>query len=215
MPSDQDTDSNELDLQVMEEDESVDDTQTTLEGEGESDAVLNLETEEQKVDKLSPADEQAKKQEEAWLLKVASGKASISDAPAWLQKRLNTRLEASESQPDTEAVVRKVLEKEREDAEFKALQAEIPALSQAQATELNERFKTLRPAGKVVALRAALDAMGISQKVKEAEQRGIAKGKMSFPRSGQPAVKNMGKTISGVPLSTVQDNKAWNKLFKD
>ncbi len=214
MPSDQDTEADELQLEVTPQDESVDDTQTTPGGEGESDAVLDLETVERKVDKLTPAEEQAKLQEDAWMLKVTSGKASVEDAPKWLQARLNAKLEATGKAPETEEVVRKVLEKEREDAEFKELQAQIPTLTAKQAAELTERYKTLRPAGKVAALRATLDAMGLSQKLKDAEARGLAKGKMSLPRSGQPSVKKSEQLVGGVPADVIADDKKWNEMIR-
>lgn len=209
MSNAQDTDADELQLEVTAEAESAVDSQNSQEAEGEHDAVINLEKDDQKVDKLSPAQEQAQRQEEAWLLKVTSGKANVEDAPKWLQARLNSKLEATDETPDIEAVVQRSLAKEREDAEFKDLQSQIPALTQSQADELQERYKALRPAGRVAALRATLDAMGLSSKLKEAEARGIAKGKMSLPRSGQPAVKKSDNLIGGVPEDVINDDKKW------
>ena len=221
MPSDQDTKADELDLIVDDataKDESVDDTQDTLlEGEGESDTVLDLEKEsEQTVDKLSPAEEQAQRQEDAWMLKVTSGKAKVEDAPSWLQGRLNNKLDVVAKTPDTEAVIRKVLDKERSDATFKELQSTIPKLTTAQANELKERYKALRPAGKVAALQASLDAMGLSQDLSESEERRIAKGNMSLPRSGQPSVRNsvQPKSIGGVPADTITDDAKWNEMIR-
>lgn len=213
MPSTQATESNELQLEVMEEDESGDDTQDTEEGEGESETELNLKTDE-KVEKLSPAEENAKRQEESWLSKIIDGKAELEDAPKWLHNRLNSRLEQQTKTPDTEEVVRKVLEKERETSEFTALQKEIPRLTSAQAKELQERFDKYKPLGKVEALRTALELMGLSDKTKEAEMRGIAKARISLPKSGQPSVKKGGQSVGGVPLDVINDDKKWNAMIK-
>lgn len=215
MPSDQDTTGDELQLEVTSEAETVEDTQDTN-GEGESeDTQVQLETGESEVDKLTPAEENAKRQEEAWLSKVISGKAQVEDAPKWLHGRLEARLEATNKVPETEEVVKQVLEREKEAQEFKSLQGQIPKLTAAQAKELQDRFNALKPAGKVVALKAALDAMGLSQKIKEAEQRGVAKGRMSLPQSGQPPVRKPEKVVGGVPLDIVHDDRKWNEMIRN
>lgn len=213
MPNGQDTTDNELELDII-EDESAEDTQDT-QGEGESEEVeLNLETGEAKVDQRSPAEENAKRQEEAWLLKVTSGKASVEDAPKWLHGRLNSRLEATNKLPETEEVVKRILEQKEQEQEFKAIQAQIPKLTPQQAKELQARFAEYKPLGNAKALRTALDVMGLSQRVKEAEQRGVAKGRMSLPQSGQPSVKKSDQAIGGVPSDVIQDDKKWNEMIR-
>lgn len=212
MLNEENTKDSELDLQVTTDGESLESSQTT-DGEGENgDSSLILE-DEPKVEKLSPAEENAQRQVDHWLLEVTAGRKKFEDAPTWVQKRMSPKLEATQ---DIESVVQNALAKEREDQEFKELQSSIPALTEAQAKELQERYRLLKPAGKVVALRNALDAMGLSSKLKEAEQRGIAKGKVSLPRSGQPSVKKSEPVIEGtnIPLNVVQDNKAFRKLFQ-
>jgi len=210
----QNTDADELEIDIA-EDESVVDTQNTDEGEGESDAVIDPEEGDEEVVKLTPAEENAKRQEDAWVNKITSSKASVEDAPSWLHSRLNAKLDATAKVPNTEEVVRRTLEKEREQAEFQILKAEIPQLTPAQAKELKQRYKTLRPAGKVAALKAALDAMGLSKAVRDAEARGIAKGKVSFPRSGQPSVSRSEKSVGGVPIKVVRSDADWNKMVRD
>lgn len=213
MLNEADTEDGKLELQVTPSGESLESSQTT-DGEGENgDSSLNLEIEEPKVEKLSTAEENAERQVEHWLLEVSSGKKKLEEAPTWVQKRMASRLEGKT--PDIEQAVQNALAKEREDQTFKELQAQIPALTEDQAKELQERFKSLRPAGKVVALQNALDAMGLSSKLKDAEMRGIAKGKVSLPRSGQPSVKKSEQSIDGIPLSTISDNAAWNKMMKE
>jgi antitoxin component HigA of HigAB toxin-antitoxin module len=212
MPSEISIDSNELEIDI-EEDESSDDDQTTGNGEEDKETALNLEIDE-KVAKQTPAEENAKRQEESWLNKVITGKADVSDAPTWLQGRLNARLEATNKTPETEEVVKKILAAEREATEFKSLQSQIPKLNSAQAQELQERFAKLKPLGKVEALRTALDLMGLSSKTKEAEMRGIAKGRMSLPMSGQPSVKKSGQSVGGVPLDVIHDDKKWNAMIR-
>jgi len=216
MPNDQDTQGDELQLEVIPETETVEGSQDTQESEGETeDNGLNLETDEPQVDKLSPAEENAKRQEEAWLNKVILGKAQVEEAPKWLQNRLNSRLEATNKVPATEELIEKALAKKEAEREFKARQKQIPKLTPQQAKELNERFNALRPAGKVVALNAALDAMGLSQKIREAEERGVAKGRMSLPKSGQPSVRKSEQVVGGVPLDVIGDDKRWNEMIRN
>lgn len=213
MPNVQDIEVDELDL-VIDENESVEDTQHT-DGEGESeDAELNLNDDTQ-VDKLTPAQQNAKRQEEAWLNKVVTGAAEVSEAPKWLHNRLNTRLETLEEAPQTEDVVRKVLNQELQAQEFKTLQSQIPKLSSLQAKELQDRFSELKPLGNVKALRTALDLMGLSQKVTDAEKRGIAKGRQSLPKSGHPSIKESSKAVGGVPMDIVSDNAKWNDMIRN
>lgn len=207
------TESDELQLEVIDDAESDGNTQDS-EAEGESETELNLEIDE-KVAKQTPAEENAKRQEESWLNKVVTGKADVSDAPTWLQARLNARLEATNKVPETEEVVKRILATEREATEFKALQSQIPKLNSAQAQELQERFAKLKPLGKVEALRTALDLMGLSSKAKEAEMRGVAKGRMSLPMSGQPSVKKSGQSVGGVSLDVIHDDKKWNAMIRN
>lgn len=206
-------DGESLELEITADSESLESSQTTDDGEGEiGDSSLNLETSEPKVDKLTPAEENAQRQVDHWLLEVSSGRKKFEDAPNWVQKRMSPALEGKT--PDIEQVVQSALEKERENQRFKELQATIPALTPSEAKELQERFNLLRPAGKVVALQNALDAMGLGSKLKQAEQRGIAKGRMSLPRSGQPSVKKSEQSIDGVPLKVITNDAEWNKMVK-
>lgn len=216
MPNDQDTEADELQIEVIAEDKSVEDTQTTENSEGESeDTKVNLETETPKVDKPSPAVEQAQRQEDAWASKILAGKGKVEDAPQWLQKRLNTRLEAMGEAPQTEEVIEKILAKKEEDREFKALEATIPPLTKSQAEELTKRYNSLKSSGKVVALQATLDAMGLSHKIKEAEQRGVAKGRTSLPKPGQSVVrKSEQANVGGVPMNIIQSEKEWNEMIR-
>lgn len=213
MPSDQDTTGDELQLEVIPDSESADGPQDT-QGEGEAEEQVQLEIDGPQADKLSPAEENAKRQEEVWLNKVISGKAQVEDAPKWLHGKLNARLDTAAKVPETEEVVRKVLEKEREAQEFKDIQGQIPKLTPAQAKELQDKFAELKPLGKAKALRTALDLMGLSSKVKEAEMRGVAKGRMSLPQSGQPQVRKSTQAVGGVPLDVIHDDKKWNEMIR-
>jgi len=226
MPSEQDMNGDELDLQVTPDNEPADDTQDTPangEGEGGPEAVVELEEEtppaQPKVEKLTPAQEQARKQEEAWFQNVLDGKKKVEEAPTWLQPRLNKRLEDISEAPDTGSAVsqevsRQLAEKQEAD-DFAAAKAEIPPMNAAQAKEFRERYSALKPAGRALAVRTALEAMGISKSIEAAEKRGIAKGKMSFPRSGQPPVrKPETKLIGGVPEDVINDEKKWNEYVR-
>ena len=213
MPNDGTAD-DELQLEVIPEAESDVDTQTSENAEGESaDVSVNLQ-DNAKVDKLSPAEENAKRQEETWLNKVISGKSKVEEAPQWLQSRLNARLEATAELPKTEDVVKQLLQKERKTQEFNDLQRQIPPLTKEQAKELTDRYNQLKGADNVAALKTVLDAMGLSQKLKEAEQRGMAKGRISLPRSGQPAVRKSEQTVGNVPLDVIHDEKKWNQMIR-
>ena len=207
----------ELDIPVIPDAESGVDAQLTGEGEGEStDSSVDLEEKDAKVDsKPSPAEENARRQEEAWLSKVVEGKSKVEDAPAWLQKRLNARLDNVKEAPKTEDVVKQILEKERKSLEFKDLQKQIPPLTKEQAAELKERYSQLKGADNVAALRTVLDAMGLSKKLKEAEARGVAKGKIALPRSGQPAVRKSEQAVGNVPLDVIHDEKKWRQMIRD
>lgn len=222
MPSDEGQDGDELDLQVT-PDAPADDTQATRdEGEGESEAMVELEEtpEQPKVEQLTPAQEQAKKQEEAWFQNVIEGKKKVEEAPTWLQSRLNKRLESISEAPETDSAVSKEvarqLAQKNENDDFNAAKAEIPPMNSAQAKEFKERYAQLKPAGRALAVRTALEAMGItSKRVEDAERRGIAKGKMSFPKSGQPAVrKQESQLVGGIPSDVVNDEKKWAELVR-
>lgn len=216
MPNGQDIEGDELQLEVIPETESAEDTQATDNGEGESEEVeLQFEQEEAQGDKLSPQEENAKRQEDAWLNKVISGKSNVEDAPKWLQNRLNARLEATNKVPETEEVVKKVLEREREEQEFQAEQKNLPKLTTLQAKQLQDKFAELKPLGKVKALRLAKELLGLSSKVKEAEARGIAKGRMSLPQSGHPSVKRSNQAVGGVPIDVIHDDKKWNEMIRN
>lgn len=214
MPSGQDSSGDELDIQVTPETESADDTQNSGSAESESTEELNLETETVETDKVTPQEANAKAQEEAWLGKIIAGKVEVEDAPNWLQKRLTNRLEATSKTPETEEVVKKVLAQEREAQEFKTLQKQIPPLSSAQAKELTARFAELKPLGNVKALETALKLMGLDSKVREAEARGIAKGRVSFPASGLSSVRKAGEIKGGVPVDIINDDKKWNEMIR-
>lgn len=219
MPNGQNIEDDELQLEVEDtsETESDEDTQNTgNDGEGESEEELNLDNNsDEKVEKLSPAEENAKRQLEAWYAKVVSGKAKVEDAPKWLQKGLNSRLESIGSEVDIDQKIEATLAKKEEEQEFKKLKSAIPRLTKAQANELNQRFAKLKPIGKVEALRTALDLMGLSEKMREAERRGIAKGRTSIPVSGQPSVKKSSQLVGGVPLDVIRDDKKWNQAIRD
>jgi hypothetical protein len=214
MPNEQDMNADELQLEVIQADESVEDTQNTT-GEGESEeASVEVVLDNEQGNKQTPAELNAEKQLDAWSKKVFEGQINdrtgepyeVEDAPKWLQPRLLARVDSAAKVPETEEVVKQVLEKEREGQEFKTLQSQIPKLTPSQAQELQDRYNALKPAGRVIALKAALDAMGLSEKVREAERKGIAKGKMSLPKSGYSAVK----APEQVHVKAAQSDKGWN-----
>lgn len=225
MPSDQDMRDDELDIQVTDPDESVDDTQDTKGGEGESDAevqvTLDDEVKESKVEKLTPAQENAKRQEEAWLQHVTSGNKEVEDAPKWLQPRLTKRLDNLfqgnesniQSMVSEEVNRQKAADQEAED--FKSAQSEIPPMTSAQATEFKRRYNELKPVGRGLAIRRALESMGLRDINAESKQMREARGDMSLPKSGQSSVSKADpKTIGGVPVDVINDEKKWAELVR-
>ena len=216
MPNQQDTETDKLQLEVIAEDESEIDAQNT-DGEGESsDTSVNLNDNATAEKKLSPAEESAKKQEDSWLAKVIAGKSKVEEAPQWLQSKLNARLEVISAPQQTEEIVKQAMANERKAQEFQARQKQIPPLTKAQAKEFTDRFNQLKGADSLAALNTVIDAMGLSSKLKEAEARGIAKGKVSLPRSGQSAVrKSESEIIGGVSKDIIHDEKKWNKMIRE
>lgn len=214
MVNEESTLDSELGLQVTDNSESLETSQDSGNTEGEIEgSKLNLETSESKVDKLSPAEENAIRQVEHWMLEVTSGRKTVEDAPTWVQKRLTAKLEATQTVSEDE-IVQKVSKQVQENAEFDAEKASLPAMTPEQAEEFKKQYAILRPAGRLAALRAVKAMMGFGSKVKEAEQRGIAKGKTSLPRSGQPSVKKPENAIDGVPTSVITNDKEWKKMLK-
>jgi hypothetical protein len=212
MPN-QDQVSDELQLEVIPDSESTVDNDDTQEGE-QSSQELNLEKDSTADSKLSPAEKSAKEQEDSWLAKVIAGKSKVDEAPQWLQSKLNARMEVLSAPKQTEDIVKQALANERKAQEFSDLQKQIPPLSKAQAEELKSRYNQLKGADNVVALKTVLDAMGLSPKLKEAEARSIAKGKIALPRSGQPAVRKSDTLVGGVPKSVIHNEKEWNKMIR-
>jgi len=214
MPSEMNTEVDELQLEVIDNGESQAGSQDT-EGEGETEKVqVNLEKDDTQSNKLTPAQENAKRQEETYLNRISGEEINpktekpyeIEDAPKWLQPKLKEQLFAKNEVPETEAVVKKVLEQEREDVQFKEIQSQIPKLTPTQAQELQDKYKDLKVLGKVKALQLALDLMGLSREVKEAEMRGVAKGKMSLPKSGNSATRGSGEAEHVI---AAQSDKSW------
>jgi hypothetical protein len=217
MPNAQDTEGDELHLEVIPEAESDVDRQTTSDGEGgDVETTVKLEEDDgPAAKKPTPNEESAKRQEESWLANVIAGKKKVEDAPKWLQPKISSRLETIGNAPKTEEIVKQAIAKERKSLEFKDLQKQIPPLTREQAKELTDRYNALKGADNVSALRTVLDAMGLSQKIKEAEARGVAKGKISLPRSGQPAVrKQESELVGGVPKDVIHDEQKWRKMIQ-
>lgn len=217
MPN-QDQVSDELgDIQVIEDTESAVDDNVTEEKENseQSSQELHLEEDATTDSKLSPAEISAKQQEDSWLAKVIAGKSTVEQAPKWLQSKINSRLEVIGNAPKTEEIVKQALEKERKVQEFKDLQKQIPPLTPTQAKELKQRYSQLKGADNVAALKTVLEAMGLTPKPKEIEAREIAKGKITLPRSGQPAVRKSETKVGNVPLDVIQDEKKWKQFIRE
>ena len=124
MPSNEQS-GDELQLEVIPEAESNTGSQDTN-GEGETETVILDDTQS---NKLTPAQENAKRQEETYLNRISGEEINpktdlpyeIEDAPKWLQPKLMEHFNAVGKVPETEEVVKKVLEQERENAQFKEI----------------------------------------------------------------------------------------------
>jgi hypothetical protein len=212
MPNGSDTERDELEIDTL-EDESDVDTQDTSheEGEGEfqeSDLDDSLESEEDtSVPQQKPqASDAALAQENAWYSKIVTGKTSLEDPrlPSWLRPKLEKRLGVSE--PPKQENIKKIIE---EEIRFTDLKKSIPKLTKKQAEELKAKYAEFKPLGKVKALETAIELLGLSKRMQEAERRGLAKGRMSLPPSGQPSEKNQDDI-----LALAKDPKKWKAFIK-
>lgn len=206
LSNDTNTDSDELELKVQatEEAESGGDQDAT---KTEQTEVMALDEQEQ-VAKPTPAEISAQNQLEAWHAKILAGKADITAAPTWMQPKLMEKLQVKEKEPEIEKLIEEKLQKEREEIQFKNMVEALPELPREKAEELKSHFKELRPLGKVKALELAKKLAGLDEELREAEERGIARGRMSLPASGQPAPKP--KNV----LDIAKDQKAWEQFRK-
>lgn len=200
MPSDQNTASDELDLDI-ESDESGDD-QTNTDKDDSSEVDLSL------VDKQeTPAEKSAKDQENRWYADIIAGKRTIEDLKAshltWLLPRVEKRLGANEKTPDIEQIVTKKLQEQREEEDFKRMQSSIPKLSPPQADQLKRDFAELVNAGakRVTALKSAMRLNGIGE---------TPPSSAPLPPASRPSSKGV------LDMDTVsKDDKLWKEFLKD
>ena len=164
---------------------------------------------DRKAEELTPQQKSALAQEKAWFRKIVDGKAELEDAPKWLHSRLENLLNIDTKLPDIETLVEKKLQEKAETQQFENLKKTIPALTRNQAEELQARFKEFRPLGKVKALQTALEFMGLTEKYKEAETRGVHRARMTLPPSAQPHKVNK-ETL----LDIARDQNKWKEFVR-
>lgn len=212
----QDTLDAELNLVTVEAEPELD-TQTTAEEESTEGENRELSVDEESMTQVakpnSIADARAKAQEVAWYNKVVDGKADISDAPKWLQGRLQSRFDAMNSLPNLEKVAADVAIKElgrqRENAEFENLQKSLPSMSAEEFKLLNQRFQEFKGLGKVKALNTAMELCGFTPEAMDDKRIDKARGRMSLPPSGQSRTKGRTNLID-----IAKDQKAWKNFVK-
>lgn len=214
MPNMVDPNNDELELDIVSESEPVD-AQTTDNGEGEKTELQLEESNAQVPSKpLTPAEQSALVQEEAWIKNIIEGKKDVDEAPKWLQSRLQKRLDSISKVPAIEEVAREVAQKEiqrqQEESAFYDLQKSIPPLSSTDAAQLKAKYAELRPLGKVKALEVAMQVLGIS--MDKQEEAGIqkARGRMSLPPSSSVPRNNNKDDL----VSVAKDQKRWKDFVK-
>lgn len=212
----QDTEDAELSLVTVNA-ESEKDTQTTAEEKGTEGENRELSVDDESTTQVakpnSQADERAKAQEATWYNKIIDGKAEISEAPKWLQGRLQARFDAMNKLPDLEKVAsevaKKEIERQRENAEFDALQKSLPSMGAEEFKLLNQRFQEFKGLGKVKALRTAMELCGLTPDAQEERRIEMAKGRMSLPPSGQSRTKGKNSLID-----IAKDQKQWKAFVR-
>lgn len=179
----------ELNLTTDDNESQAVDADTTSEQVEQVESSIDLEKEEVNTTEQSTANATAKaeieaqKQEDAWYANILSGKKSLDDLKTmpWLFTRVQSRLNAVQKTPDIERIVEQKLKEKEEDMKFNNLQSQLPKMSNEQASKLKELYSKYRPLGKFTALETAVNLLGLSTKIQEAEKRGIAKARMSLP----------------------------------
>jgi hypothetical protein len=208
MPNGQDNLDDELEL-VTEEAETDDDQDAT---DSEQTEELNLDseddstTEDTSASEPTPAEKSAKQQEDSWYAKVVAGKADVTDAPSWLQSKLNNRLNSTPKEEDLDRKIEEKLRQKEEQLQFKALLSTIPVLSKSKAADLKAKFQEFKPLGSLKALETALALTGI----KTDDSKREARGRMSLPPSGRPVEKNNSDV-----LSIAKDEKKWQQFARN
>ena len=212
----QDTQDAELNFVTVEAEPELD-TQTTAEEDGVEGENRELSVDDESTTQVakpnSQADVRAKAQEVAWYNKVIDGKADISEAPKWLQGRLQARFDAMNKLPDLERiagdVARGEIAKQREDAEFETMQKSLPTMSTEEFKTLNRRFQEFKGLGKVKALRTAMELCGFTPDALEDKRIDKARGRMSLPPSGQSRAKGKNSL-----MDIAKDQKQWKAFVK-
>lgn len=208
---DQDTNDNELDLDII-EDEPESDTQITSRkaAEGEEKIELSLSQDKTQVAKtLSPAEAKAKEQELSFFNRILEGEIEMKDVPKWLQPRVQLRLDTVTKADDIRQIAREMareeIERRNEDAEFNKLRSQIPQMTKAEANSFQEKFNKFKPLGKVEALRETMEIFGYGQESKENAEVMKSRSRMSLPKVGQSIAKENSDLVE-----LAKDEKKWN-----
>ncbi len=163
--------------------EEVSDNATT---DGEESDSLDLDESPVK-EKATSAKEQADKQVEAWIARVVTGKADVSEIPhKWLKDKVETHLSALDKTPAITELIDKKFAEKHANEEFQTMKRELNAskLTAGQKAELQAEYKENLELGlpKNVALKKAIKAAAVNLGPDLSEKRRA----MGTPVSGRP-----------------------------
>lgn len=201
---DLDAESNTDDDQKDQEDDSKSESEKGEEKEEKLDLDDEGGDKTEKDSKKSVAEENRQKQISVWEDKIDSGEKDISEAPKWIQKKLNLKEKEEEVAVDLDAIVDKKLAEKQEKRDFKSLKDQLEAmpLTIAQKKELNAEFADLKGGmPKSKALATAIKIAGIDMEQKDKRRADMAVGK-----AGNYSKPTAGKVEKGTPYSEVRKN---------
>lgn len=218
MSDDMTHEDDDLDLDIDQNDADTDSANDTEEEEESSEDEqeqddLELEDSQDKI-KSSKAEENKRKQVEAWASKIESGKATMDDLPVnlkWLlpdlKDRLGQGLEKQVDTPDVKEVVKQAIAEERANARFEAIQNELKQsdLTASQRDTLKTKYSALRERGL-----SKLDAVELAMEVAQIDLNELSlegsRRAMRLPRPGTSKKALAGGNLDDVPYSEVYKN---------
>lgn len=179
-------------FETSEETEGVESSTSTTEEVSDSTTSASEESDSLDLDespvseKATSAQEQADKQVEAWIAKVVTGKADVSEIPhKWLKDKVETHLNALDKTPAITELIDKKFAEKHANEEFQSMKRELNAskLSSGQKAELQAEFKENLELGmpKHIALKKAIKAASVKLGPDTADLR----RKMAVPTAGR------------------------------
>lgn len=194
---------------------NTDDVNGNVTTDGEESDSLNLDESPVKENATS-AQAQADKQVEAWIAKVVTGKADLSEIPhKWLRDKVETHLSALDKTPAITELIDKKFAEKYENDEFQTMKHELNSskLTAGQKAELQAEFKENLDLGmpKHIALKKAIKAASVNLAPSTDELR----KSMAVPTAGRP-VRESGdiESFENLPKDPKERLKALEAIRK-